>query len=382
MINNQQSLPRILVFTQYFKPSILSGEAESTSSMIYYLKQYFSFFVVCGNRDVGSEIKYSDIVYNKWIENENETVLYPNSIVSLYKATNYNSLNIQGIYINGIFSFYFSILPLIFCKLRKCPNIIIAPRGMLSETALKKRKRLKLLLIKFLQLFGIYNQIQWHVSNKNELQSVVSIFGRKIRSAVLQDLVLPYNLEQRKILKTPNSVNFIFIGQINWNKNLLFALEAVKQREEQIKFTIIGPVTEKEYWEKCKTVISQMSKNIEIDYIPRVEKKLLINCLINSHFLLYPSLTENFGHVIIESIQCGSPVIIGDLSQWKNIDKHNIGWNIDFEQIDNYLDRCVEMSQVEYDNMRESCYSYSNLFFDQSALINKYKKLFLKDLNE
>ena len=46
---------------------------------------------------------------------------------------------------------------------------------------------------------------------------------------------------------------------------------------------------------------------------------------------LFPTLSENFGHVIAEALMVGCPVIISDQTPWTDVDNIEGGWSIALE---------------------------------------------------
>lgn len=92
-----------------------------------------------------------------------------------------------------------------------------------------------------------------------------------------------------------------------------------------------------------------------------------------------PSIGENFGHSIFESMSAGTPVIISNNTPWKNLESLNIGWDISLENEHKFADTiiyCSKMNQEEYDSMSEKVFKFAQDFIKNSNLINKTKKLF------
>ena len=52
-------------------------------------------------------------------------------------------------------------------------------------------------------------------------------------------------------------------------KNLLYALEVLDEIDIKINFDIWGPISDKDYWEKCQEKISNLPENIMVKYMGR-----------------------------------------------------------------------------------------------------------------
>ena len=63
--------------------------------------------------------------------------------------------------------------------------------------------------------------------------------------------------------------------------------------------------------------------------------KMLWKNLFEYHFFILPTLGENFGHVFIEALAAGCPLIISNRTPWLELEKKGIGWDIPLENLRN-----------------------------------------------
>jgi len=76
--------------------------------------------------------------------------------------------------------------------------------------------------------------------------------------------------------------------------------------------------------------------------------------LLNYHFLVLPSLGESFGHVIVEALAAGCPLIISDTTPWQRLEEKGIGWDIPLDDVGRWreiLNLCLNMDDVTYRKM-------------------------------
>jgi glycosyltransferase involved in cell wall biosynthesis len=73
--------------------------------------------------------------------------------------------------------------------------------------------------------------------------------------------------------------------------------------------------------------------------------------LFEYHFFILPTLGENFGHVFIEALAAGCPLIISDRTPWLNLEKQRIGWDLPLEKPYKWqekINHCISLDDVSY----------------------------------
>ena len=95
--------------------------------------------------------------------------------------------------------------------------------------------------------------------------------------------------------------------------------------------------------------------------------------------MFMPTRGENFGHIILQSLSVGCPVIISDQTPWKDLETQNVGWDLSLQQPEsfaNLIDDCVLMEQKEYDLISKSAFDYAEAYSSNPLLIKQNKGLF------
>jgi len=135
--------------------------------------------------------------------------------------------------------------------------------------------------------------------------------------------VIPYSIDfsDPKIEKF-NRLQFIFVGRLVFYKNLevlIKAVEIARKKEPDIKLKIVGDGPYKEFLQNFAKKL-QLENNIEFTgYVTREEKEKLIS---QSNAMVFPSLFEGFGLVILEAFAQNKPVIVSDLRPMSDIVFH------------------------------------------------------------
>ncbi len=86
-----------------------------------------------------------------------------------------------------------------------------------------------------------------------------------------------------------------------------------------------------------------------------------------NHYFLFPTRGENFGHVILEALTSGCPVILSDQTPWRGLEEQGIGWDVPLDIPERFaavLQQCLEMGADEFAKLSERA---SNAGFAASA---------------
>jgi glycosyltransferase involved in cell wall biosynthesis len=376
---------KILVFIDWFLPGYKAGgPIRSLANMVELLSKNFDFFIISSDRDLGDSNPYTNIKLNEWIDSNNYKIVYlspEKQNLSQYKKLISES-SFDLIYINSLFSIRFSLIPILAIKYKLVDfygKIILAPRGMLGQGAIKIKKIKKMLFIYFVRLLRLYKNIIWHATNEEEKNDIIKIFGKKETIRVSPNIpnLIPCLKKKEKI----NEVRFYFLSRISQKKNLLFAILLFSnlKTEKNIIFDIYGPIEDKTYWKKCEQEIKKNRNNVKINYKNQINYISAQEIIPDYHFFILPTFHENYGHVIYEALSHGVPVIISNQTPWKNLKDKSIGWDICLSDRNSFMETiylCIEMNQAEYDIISENAYNYAQKYARDRDIHSKAIQLF------
>lgn len=199
--------------------------------------------------------------------------------------------------------------------MKKPARCIIIPRGELLAGAIKNSSFKKHLYIKLVK--KIYNKLnfEWVATSIREMDAIELLMEPKIKPILNSNLLrnIPFN-------SSTNRVNDLCsIGRLELKKNQIF-LKNIKY-----KVDLYGALSnEKEYIKRVDKIQNLFYLgNIDPDKMSQLYSKYRINLL--------PTLGENYGHVIVESILSGTPVVVSDTTPWSSlIRKYKCGEVVDF----------------------------------------------------
>jgi glycosyltransferase involved in cell wall biosynthesis len=123
-----------------------------------------------------------------------------------------------------------------------------------------------------------------------------------------------------------------------------------------------------------------MPQNITINIKNPIEPNLVIKTFSDYHFSFMPSIGENFGHSLLESMLAGTPIITSKNTPWENLETQKIGWDIDLNDIEKFLqtlELCANISQKEYDEFSKNCFNFAKEITKSSEVKKRYLEMFL-----
>lgn len=136
------------------------------------------------------------------------------------------------------------------------------------------------------------------------------------------------NLDHEMVNSNP--LQFVYVGRLVFYKNLEVVLKAIKiakQTEPKIKLIIIGDGPHKKTLEEL-TKNQGLESNIEFKGYANTAEKM--KSISSSNALIFPSLCEGFGLVILEAFSQNKPVFVSNIKPLSDIVSHgNNGYVLD-----------------------------------------------------
>ncbi len=230
--------------------------------------------------------------------------------------------------------------------------IIIAPRGELSAGALGVKGFKKRLYIRAAKLAGIYRGLTWHASSATEQSEIERTLGGLARSPGVVsalNLAAAFGRAQRQCRKSERDTQHRHISRVlpltDLPKKILdFALRVMAQVKVPLVFSIHGPMEDASYWRRCERLISALPAHIDVRYCGPVQPEDVHKALASNDLFFLPTRGENFGHVILEALQAGLPVLLSDQTPWYGVPKAGVGWTLPLGAILPFVNAIEECS--------------------------------------
>jgi glycosyltransferase involved in cell wall biosynthesis len=328
--------PKVLVFVLNYLPGYKSGGVLRTIvNTVAWLNDDYEFWIVTRDRDLGSELPYSEIKLNEWQSVEGAMVIYlPPESLNAKTLVNL-TLNTPHdlIHLNSYFDPVFTLRIMLARKLGWLPKspLLLSPRGEFGEGSLRLKYAKKIIFIYFAKLFGLYNNAMFHATSEYELQDIVGVLN-PISNSIKMALDLP----SKVVEDLPNSsalsdqyLRIVFLSRFSREKNLDFVLRVLIQLNVKVIFDIYGPDEDAEYWGECQELIRQLPQNVIATYYGAVSPSRVSEIFSGYDLFFFPSKGENYGHVIAEAISVGTKVLISKNTPWLDLDVDGLGWDAD-----------------------------------------------------
>lgn len=376
---------KIIVLSEWYLPgNKAGGPVKSIFSLVSLLKNQFDFFIITTNCDLGSERPYKDILPDTW-STHNEVPIYyfsKNKLNTTALAELINKINADSVYINSFWSYFFSIAILRLKKQKKISTeIILAPRGMLGKGAMSLKSFKKRLFLFYSKCINLYSGVIFHATNPDEEKDILKhLPNAKVKLA--KNINTMPVLKHKNTSKNTAELNLFYLSRITKVKNLLYALEILRelQTQDRVKYDIYGPIEDENYWSNCIDIIKNLPENISVTYKGVLNFEEVQGVINNYHFLFLPTLNENFGHSIYESLLNACPVIISDQTPWNNIATLNCGYVIDLKNKEGFktaLRSALSMDGKAYTKMSENCLNFIKQNTNADIEVKSYQELFL-----
>lgn len=322
----------------------------------------YDFFIVTRDHDGARDRQtYKDVRVGDWNAVGQAQVYYlPQTEI---RPANLRRLVLHvapdAIYFNSFFA-TLTVYVLILRKMNLIPavSVLLAPCGELADGALGIKTFKKKLFIAATKTFGIYDDAVWKASSELEKKEISRVASRRSDTFVVPDLspktILPEFNRLQKPPKPPGAVKMIFLARFVRIKNFKWLLEHLPQAAGRIEIDVWGPIEDAEYWRECEKIIKDLPENIRVAAKGSIPNSEAARKMFDYHFFILPTIGENFGHIVLEALAAGCPLIISDLTPWRELEEKKIGWDLPLDAPEKWIETinyCVNLGNAEYSEL-------------------------------
>lgn len=389
MSESLHSRPIILCFLAYYLPGYRAGGPTRTIvNFVEQLGDEFDVLIVTSDRDALDNKPYSGVSINAWNTVGKAKVFYtPPNMVNLRSIAELMNETPHDIcYLNSYFSYSFTALPLLARRLGWVPQkpCVIAPRGQFSKAAIALKSWKKRPYMQATRLVGLYKDLIWQASSDSEANDVRRELGSLASAvAVAPDLPLAIDSLERNKTKSygtrPNGpLRLVFLSRISPMKNLGFLLETLRRVKTPLEFFIYGPLRDSGYWNECQALIAQLPHNISAEYCGEVMPTDVPQAFAGADLFVLPTLGENYGHVVLESLAAGTAVLISDRTSWlasedKAVDVLSLEDPAEWVKT---IERWARFDCAQFSHMRDVAFSYARKYLKTNQSLEQSRALF------
>jgi glycosyltransferase involved in cell wall biosynthesis len=363
---------RILALLEHYLPAYKAGgPLRTVENMVEQLGEPFSFRIVTCDRDWSERTALPQVVPGKWTPVGSGEALYlapwqlgAAGVRAVIRETEHDVL-----YLNSIFSPRLSILPLLLARAGAIPRrpVVLAPRGELHDGALRggsparaggrrlptPRYLKKKAYLAFARALGLFRGITWQASNDAEAEEIRRHVGRRARVVVAPDLAArpPESLAPPAAPKRAGALRAVFLSRIDPKKNLEGAIALLEGVRGEVRLDVYGPVLDERYWARCRAELERLPPNVTARFHGAVPHERVAEIFRAHELFVFPTHGENFGHVVLEAMVAGCPVLVSDRTPWRGLARYGAGWDLPLDDVEGMravVQRCVDMDEEEF----------------------------------
>ena len=371
---------KIFISIPWFLPAFRAGgPVQSIANLIKEFDENIHYFIFCGDTDLNGGV-LENIHSDQWVQFNAHTRVWYSSPgkISDNIVKQVHAVKPDLLYIIGLFSWHYNIVPLIFCK---GPRKILSTKGMLHPGALTQKKIKKKIFLKLFSLLEYHYKVAFHASDKEEELFIRKHFGTV--PGIFLAPNFPHKLNYLPVInKEPGNLKLISIAIISPMKNILLVLKALKNQTATIEYDIYGPIKDEFYWDICLKEIKDLPANVSVNYRKEIQHHEVENALAKSQVFILPSKSENFGHAIFEALSAGRPVITSNNTPWNGLEKSRAGKNIlidNPEELSEVIQFFAGLDESEFTEWCASSKTYSEEAINISDLRKQYELMFLHE---
>lgn len=271
------------------------------------------------------------------------------------------------------FDFFFETLPLI----KKAPTLVtihdviplIFPKHYQSGVKgklrfLKQKAALKNVKGVITDSVASKNDIQEHLGFPSEKITVVSLAANpELKAASAKEI-----RSVKRRYKLPKNY-VLYVGDINYNKNIPQLIKAVRYLPRHTKLVCVGrsftPQDIPEWqWIQTQLALSDVEQRVKfISNLSGTDNQDLAAIYSGAQVYVQPSLYEGFGLPVLEAMQCKTPVVATKTSSLPEVGgKNAVYTQPTAEELAQGINQVLSLSKTKRQKMVNAAYKWSQNF--------------------
>ncbi len=370
-------MTKVFITIPWFLPAFRAGgPIQSIANLVKEFNEEVEYYIFCSDTDLGGGA-LENITTGEWVRyNDHTQVWYAqHEKISDSLVKQVEAIKPDVLYIIGLYSWHFNMVPLLFCK---APKKILSVRGMLHPGALSQKKWKKKIYLELFKLLEYHYKVTFHATDAGEAAYVRKHFGKPAVINVAGNF--PNNIGPLPVAnKVPGALTLISVALISPMKNILMILESLENIEASVQYHIYGPIKDAAYWNECLVKIKLLPQHIRVVAHKEIEPLKVGEALSDAHVFILPSRSENFGHAIYEALSAGRPVITSNYTPWNHLQESKAGINVAIENHDeltnaiNFFAATDESTLLQW---QRGAINYANNTIDMEKIRQQYREMF------
>lgn len=259
---------------------------------------------------------------------------------------------------------------------------ICSVRGAISDTALSYsplKKKIALFIYRKLN-----KNVIFHATSDDEFKNISKVLKTDNKIYLPNYIKTATRIENINVKK-----KLVFLGRIHPIKRIENLIKAVRMSDKFVKngfeLDIIGTYEERHSWyfSKLKKLTFESNLEDKINFLGHIQGKEKEIKIAESYALVLPSDSENFGNVVIESLNQGTPVIASNKTPWSILPEFEAGFFVGNSpsSLSKTINDFLSISSEKYLNYRKNAIDLVDQKYDIKKNIFKWIKKYQQELN-
>ncbi len=371
---------KILILTGRYLPGFKDGgPVKSIKNLVDVFGDAYEINIVCLDRDHGDDKPYDGVNVGAYNRVGKANVYYASQkeyTLGLIKGL---AADVDIVYSCGPYNSYaiYAMILKLFGQM-KCP-LFVAPMGSFSPNAYAIKGRKKQLFVKVMKTLKLFDKVVWSVTSQREEEELKAVLGNGVKTVIAADLPAQRELVHTRV--KDNSLKVIFLSRISRKKNLLAAARIMQKvsKDYSFEFHIYGNMEDEEYYNECLTVLNALPDHVSWKYMGAVLTDDTDRIWPEYDVFLFPTLGENYGHVIEEAMSAGVIPVISDQTPWMDIYANHAGYTFALHDEESFVKTLNDLAAQSGEGMRElseNTQRYIRQHNADSIANSGYKKVF------
>lgn len=371
----------IIIAGRYLPGYRDGGPVRSILNLTEWLGDEYDIRIVCHDRDHGDTSPYPGIKYDTYNNVGKAKVWY----VVNYTSDVIEKLasDVDVVYVAGLYDEYARLA----MRLAKAGSIrtpiYVAPMGSFSPEAFRIKGFKKRLFIAYMKLTGVFGNVIWSVTSEREKNELTAVLGEGSRCIIATDLPRKETTVNKSV-KEPGKLRLVFVSRISPKKNLIEVpgILSLTCKDTDIKLDIYGTPEDKEYLDLCRSKLDLLKSSrphFSWEYKGEADGEKVPEIFAQYDAFLFPTLGENYGHVIAESLSSGCIPVISDTTPWLDLEENGCGYVCplgDKTAFAKTIDELAAMNVEDIKPMRNRCACYITSLNERSVENTGYRTIF------
>lgn len=264
-------------------------------------------------------------------------------------------------------------------------KVVIAAMGLFSPGAFRIKYPKKKAYTILLRGLGYFNNVEWSATDEKEAEDIRRQMGKNAICHLAEDLPRKPEKITHTTVSDKGNLRIIFLSRISKKKNLLLCAKILQGiTEGNIIFDIYGNQEDVDYWKECEQELRKLSDNIKWSYKGEADSEKVVDIFSKYDVFLFPTMAENYGHVIFEAMAGGCVPVISDRTPWDSEKTNNVLSCIKLDdnaesifQFVHELQKYINLSRDGMQNRADACMIFADCYRADKAE-EQYREIFSK----